>query len=315
MRVLIIKMSSLGDVIHTLPALTDAQKNNPGIQFDWVVEPAFSEIPGFHPSVKKIIPAPIRKWRKNIIQTLKNAELEAFYKSLKSEKYDVVIDAQGLIKSAMVSVFSKGTRCGYDRNSIREPLASFLYNKHFNISRDQHAITRIRKLLSQSLNYDFTDDTPDYGIAKNNFSRTRDNYCVFLHGTTRDDKCWPEEHWGKLIELLKSKNIKILLPWGNNEEKLRAERLAENQSTVEVLPKSTLTELSGILLYSKFNVAVDTGLGHLSAALDAPTISLYGPTDPKLIGTVGKNQIHLRRNAMQLLLPETVLEATSNWSG
>ncbi|HEV2613354.1 MAG TPA: lipopolysaccharide heptosyltransferase I [Gammaproteobacteria bacterium] len=309
MRVLVIKMSSLGDVIHTLPALTDARKQNPDIQFDWVVEPAFSEIPRFHPSVKKIIPAPVRKWRKNIIQTLKNAELESFYKNLKSEKYDAVIDAQGLIKSSVISLFSKGTRYGYDRNSIREPLASFLYNKSFNISWDLHAIPRIRKLFAQSLNYNFSDEIPDYGINKANFIQLRQNYCVLLHGTTRDDKCWPEEHWAKLIELLKPKELKILLPWGNTEEKSRAERLAENNSHVEVLPKSTLTELASILLHSNFNIAVDTGLGHLSAALDAPTISLYGPTDPKLIGTIGKNQIHIKRDDMKNIQPEMILDA------
>lgn len=301
-------MSSLGDVIHTLPALTDAQKNNPDIEFDWVIEPGFSEIPRFHPAVKNIILAPIRKWRKNIIQTLKNAELEKFYNTLKANKYDAVIDAQGLIKSSIISVFAKGLRYGYDRNSIREPFASFLYNKSFNISWELHAIPRIRKLFAQSLNYNFNDEIPDYGINKNNFPKTRENYCVFLHGTTREDKCWPESYWLKLIELLKAKNITILLPWGNTQEKTRAEHLAENHTHVEVLPKLSLSELAGLLLHSNFNIAVDTGLGHLSAALDAQTISLYGPTDPKLIGTVGKNQIHIKRDAMELIQPEIIIE-------
>ena len=301
-------MSSLGDVIHTLPALTDAQKNNPDIQFDWVVEPGFSEIPRFHPAVKNIILAPIRKWRKNIIQTLKNSELEKFHTVLKAEKYDAVIDAQGLIKSSIIGLFAKGPRYGYDRNSIREPFASFLYNKSFNISWELHAIPRMRKLFSQSLNYAYSDDIPDYGVNKNNFPKTRENYCVFLHGTTREDKCWPESYWIKLIELLKSKNITILLPWGNAEEKTRAERMAENNAHVEVLPKLSLSELAGLLLHSNFNIAVDTGLGHLSAALDAKTISLYGPTDPKLIGTVGKNQVHIKRDAMELIQPEIIIE-------
>jgi heptosyltransferase-1 len=311
MRVLIIKMSSLGDVIHTLPALTDAQKNNPDIKFDWVIEPAFSEVPSFHPAVKSIIPAPIRKWRKNIIQTLKNAELAKFHKLLKAEKYDFIIDAQGLIKSSIIGLFAKGIRCGYDRNSIREPLASFLYNKSFNISWELHAIPRMRKLFASALNYNYLENTPDYGINKNNFEKTRENYCVFLHGTTRDDKCWPESHWAKLIELLNSNHptLKILLPWGNAEEQSRAESLAKGKTNCEVLPKSNLTTLAGLLLHANFNITVDTGLGHLSAALDAPTIALYGPTDPKLIGTVGKNQVHIKREAMELIQPEIILEA------
>ncbi len=314
MRVLMIKMSSLGDIIHTLPALTDARRHNPHIQFDWVVEPAFAEIPRFHSAVKNIISAPLRKWRKNIFQTLKNAELENFHKLLNQEKHDVVIDAQGLIKSGLVSWFSKGIRCGYDRNSIREPLASFFYNKSFNISWDFHAIPRMRRLLSQSLDYPFVDDTPEYGIDKSQFPQTRENYCVFLHGTARSDKCWPENLWAELIALLNQKypDVKILLPWGNTEEHLRAEKLAKNNPTVEVLPKSTLTELAGLLLHSKFNIAVDTGLGHLSAALDARTISLYGPTDPKLIGTVGKNQIHIKRDSMSAILPNAITESIAD---
>lgn len=314
MRILMIKMSSLGDIIHSLPAITDAQKNDPDIKIDWVVEPAFAEIPRFHPAVKNIIQAPLRKWRKNIFQTLKNAELEAFHTLLNQEKHDAVIDAQGLIKSGVVAWFSKGTRYGYDRNSIREPLASFFYNKSFDISWELHAIPRIRKLLALSLGYPLPTSTPDYGLDKNQFTKTRDNYCVFLHGTAREDKCWPETHWAKLIQLFQQKkpDVKILLPWGNTEEQLRAERLAKNQSNVEVLPKSTLTELAGLLLHSKYNIAVDTGLGHLSAALDAPTLSLYGPTDPKLIGTVGKNQIHLKRDSMEAIQAEIIIENLSN---
>jgi len=314
MRILIIKMSSLGDIIHTLPALTDAQKNDPHIKIDWVVEPAFAEIPQFHPVVNTIISAPLRKWRKNIFQTLKNAELESFHKQLNQDKHDVVIDAQGLIKSGLVAWFSKGIRCGYDRNSIREPLASFFYNKSFNISWDYHAIPRIRRLFAESLHYAYVDSVPDYGIDKNKFPKTRENYCVFLHGTARKDKCWPENLWEKFIALLNQKypELKILLPWGNTEEHLRAERLAKTNAAVEVLPKSTLNELAGLLLHSRFNIAVDTGLGHLSAALDAPTISLYGPTDPKLIGTVGKNQIHIKRDSMDAILPNTIIESLAD---
>lgn len=114
---------------------------------------------------------------------------------------------------------------------------------------------------------------------------------------------------GELINLIPQKypDIKILLPWGNNTEKARAENLANNHTNTEVLPKSSLTELAGLLLYSRFNITVDTGLGHLSAALDKPTVSLYGPTDPKLIGTVGKNQIHIKRDAMDNIQPEMII--------
>jgi heptosyltransferase-1 len=317
MRVLIVKTSSLGDVIHTLPALTDAGNNFSDISFDWVVESAFSEIPTFHPLVKKVIPVSLRRWRKNILTAIQTQEWQNFYSQLREEKYDFVIDAQGLIKSGFLTFLSKGTKCGYDRHSAWEPLACLAYNKKFNVNPNLHAITRIRKLFSQSLNYQYSDDVPKYGLKLNsnpnlNLHLENNNYSVFLHGTTRDDKCWPEEHWIKLITLFKEKNIKILLPWGNEVEKNRAEKLAQNQHHVEILPKSSLSTLANLLSHSKINIAVDTGLGHLSAALDAPTISLYGPTDPALIGTVGKNQIHIKENSLSEIMPEAVFGMTTS---
>ncbi len=311
MRILIIKTSSLGDVIHTLPALTDAGKFIPGISFDWVLEPAFAEIPRFHQLVKKIIPVSLRYWRKNIVKTLKNHEWQNFYAQLREEKYDLVIDAQGLIKSGFLAYLTHGTRCGYDRRSAREPLACLAYEQKYNVDPQLHAITRIRQLFAQALNYPIPESIADYSVSllplrDKEPKADEGNYCVFLHGTTRDDKYWPEKHWMKLIELYKSQKLKILLPWGNPSEKERAERLANNQSHVEVLPKLSLTALANLLSHSKINIAVDSGLGHLAAALNAPTISLYGATDPGLIGTMGKNQIHLKADRMENIEPDRV---------
>jgi len=311
MRVLIIKTSSLGDVVHTLPALTDAKNAIPNISFDWVVEPAFADIPAFHPAVQKIIPVALRKWRKHIFQSLKNHEWQNFYSALRAEKYDFVIDAQGLIKSGFLTFLSRGTKCGYDKHSAWEPLACLSYDKKFNVDPNQHAITRIRKLFSQALNYPLPSTPPDYDLSLSfspHLNYPEKSYCVFLHGTTRDDKCWPEKHWSKLIELLKKSSLTILLPWGNDEEKKRAEKLALNQSHVIVLPKSSIKELANLLYYSKFNIAVDTGLGHLSAALGTPTLSLYGPTDPALIGAIGKHQVHLKAEILASITPKEVRE-------
>ncbi len=309
MRVLIIKTSSLGDVIHTLPALTDAGKYIKNIQFDWAVEPAFAEIPRFHPLVKNIIPTPLRTFRKNFFKVLKNKELQSFCENLNHEKYDRVIDAQGLIKSGMVTFLSKGIKCGYDKNSAWEPLACFAYHKKFAVDPNLHAITRIRQLFAKALDYkDISElETPDYGIAENfinHIPQEKKNIVVFLHGTTRDDKRFPLEHWNQLRDKLinHDKNLKILLPFGNDFEKQCAEKIAENQDShqVNILPKSNLTQLAQYIFHSKLIIAVDTGLGHLSAALNQPTLSLYGPTDPKLIGTVGENQIHLKSSSLSM---------------
>jgi heptosyltransferase I len=293
MKVLIVKMSSMGDVIHTLPALTDAQLNVPKIELHWIVEEAFAEIPAWHPAVKKVIPIALRRWRKNLFSLLKNCW--QFRKELKKEKYDIVIDAQGLIKSAIVASWTKGKKCGQDIKSAREPLAALFYQNRYFIEKDQHAITRTRELFAKALCYQLPDSMPEYNI-KNYFENvaleaTYQNYLIFLHATARSEKCWPEKNWIELAEKLSK--YKILLPWGNEPERERATRIANMASNAEVLNKSNLTKLAKILLGANLIVAVDTGLGHLAAALDVPAISLYGNTDPKLIGTVGNNQIHL----------------------
>jgi len=328
MRILIIKTSSLGDVIHTLPALTDAGLQIPDIQFDWVLEPAFSEIPTFHPLVKNIILSPMRYFRRNFFQSFKNNELKNFYQNLRKNNYDIIIDAQGLIKSGLLTMLADGkVKCGYDRRSAWEPLACLAYNKSFNVNPLLHAITRIRKLFAYSLQYPDPSDTrtPNYNInnhvlsmCKINSPQTNSNVVVFLHGTTRDDKRWPIKNWIKLKELFLNKNkYKILLPWGNESEKRDAVNIAaeSNNNFIQVLPKSSIGELAKILATSKLNIAVDTGLGHLSAALNQPTISLYGPTDPRLIGTIGENQIHIKSDSQLMtdISPEKIMNESLNF--
>ena len=190
---------------------------------------------------------------------------------------------------------------GYDRQSIREPLASFFYDKKYAISYQQHAVERIRQLFAQSLGYELPQVQSDYGIARHFLHQTSaQNYVVFIHSTTRADKHWEESEWQKLIEKITAlSDYEIRLPWGNELEKARAERLAQVHSNVIVLPKLTLTELAKQLANAKAVVSVDTGLAHLTAALDKPNITLYGATDPKLIGCYGKNQHYLSASSMK----------------
>lgn len=308
-RALIIKTSSLGDVIHTLPALTDAKSKFPDITFDWVVEKSFAEIPRWHSAVNKVIPIELRRWRKNILKAIKSGEWQAFYRQLREEKYDVVIDAQGLIKSGFLTFLSVGhNKSGYDWHSAWEPLACITYNKRYAVNPNQHAIDRIRQLFAQALHYDLPNTIPDYGIdPKKLIAATRhDQYVIFLHGTTREDKYWPEAYWLELINKFRNTPYRILLPWGNQAEHDRAKKLAENNAHVDVLPKSSLSELAILLTNAKMVVAVDTGLGHLSAALNIPTVSLYGATDPQLIGAIGRNQLHCKTNSMSELLVNDV---------
>jgi heptosyltransferase-1 len=292
MKALIIKMSSLGDIIHTLPALTDAAAAMPGIQFDWVVERPFAEIPSWHPAVKHVIPLAWRHWRKQLFNYQTYNEWRAFYKQLRLEHYDRIIDAQGLIKSAILTRLARGLHCGLNYRSAREPLASIFYQQRYPVLFQQHAVARARQLFAQALGYALPMYTPNYGIRLPAKPLTND-YLVFLHGTTWLTKHWPESYWRTLAEKAMETGIAVQLPWGNPSELARAQRIAKGLANVKILPRLSLAEIAVMLAGAKAVIAVDSGLGHLCAALEVPTVSLYGPTNPALTGTVGKNQIHL----------------------
>ncbi|NBB10919.1 lipopolysaccharide heptosyltransferase I [Pseudomonas sp. SLFW] len=295
MRVLLIKTSSLGDVIHTLPALTDAAKAIPGIQFDWVVEEGFAEIPTWHPAVSGVIPVAIRRWRKNLWQTFKNGQWRQFKQRLRDTRYDLVIDAQGLLKSAFLTRYVKAPIAGLDRLSAREPLAARFYDKAYPVARGQHAVERLRQLFAQALGYQVPAGLGDYGLDRSRLLNSESGapFVLFLHGTTWDTKHWPELYWRQLAERMIGQGLEVHLPWGNPAEKARAERIAEGLDKAVVLPKLNLAGVAKVLAGAQGCVAVDTGLGHLAAALDVPTLSLFGPTNPGLTGAYGKSQVHL----------------------
>lgn len=293
MRVLIIKTSSLGDVIHTLPALTDAAHALPGIRFDWVVEEGFAEIPSWHPAVDQVIPVAIRRWRKNLWQTLKSGEWKAFEQRLRARKYDLVIDAQGLVKSAWLTRYVKAPVAGLDRYSAREGWASRFYDRRLSVATGQHAVERVRQLFAMALAYDLPEGIGNYGLDLERLQLPpAAPYVVFLHGTTWATKHWPEAYWRELAERMGRRKLEVRLPWGNPAEKARAERIAQGLNNCQVLPKLNLAGVARVLAAAKACVAVDTGLGHLAAALDVPTISLFGPTNPGLTGAYGRTQIH-----------------------
>lgn len=293
MRVLIVKTSSMGDIIHTLPALTDAANAYPDIQFDWVVEESFQEIPHWHSRVDRVIPVAIRRWRKNIWQTWRSGEWQAYKTQLQAVQYDAVIDAQGLLKSALLATrLAQGPRFGLDKHSAREPLAGKFYDQPLPVAKGQHAVERVRQLFSQALNYPLPTDRGDFAIRQHFQTDPTESepYLVFQHSTTRFDKHWPELYWQRLISQAGAQGWRIKLPWGNPAEKERAERLAAVSEHAEVLPKLSLAEVAAVLASATACVSVDTGLSHLAAALDTPNVILFGPTDPGLVGGYGKDQ-------------------------
>jgi len=311
-RVLVVKTSSMGDVIHTLPALTDAVDAIGDIRFDWVVEENFAEIPRWHPAVDAVIPVAIRRWRKTPLRSLRGDEWKQFRAQLRRQPYDAIIDAQGLLKSAWLTLLAQGPRYGLDAASAREPMASRFYQHRLPVAKGQHAVERVRQLFAQALNYtlpsgvgagvgavigsDIGAVIGNYGLQSVVFDAAQvpvADYAVCLHGTTWPEKHYPEPYWREVIEALRERGLTVVLPWGSERERERAERLVQGVNNACVLPRCTLNQLAAVLQKAKIVIAVDTGLGHLTAALDTPCVSLYGPTSPRLVGAYGLHQRHL----------------------
>lgn len=295
MRVLIVKMTSLGDVIHTLPALTDAAKAHPNIEFDWVVEKPFAEIPSWHAHVKRVIPVALRQWRKAPFSKATREAFRTFVKDIRQNSYDLIIDPQGLLKSAGVACLARGKRVGFAKPCAREPLASLFYNTRIQVDPKAHAIDRVRALFAEALGYTFDPNTINYGMTQ--VPKRYDfklKTILLLHGTTWPTKHWPDDQWRALAERFTQAGMAVKCVWGNEAEKSRADMICQNLPEAGVMPKLTLSEIASLLHAVDAVVAVDTGIGHLAAALHKPTVSIYGPTNPALTGTRGPNQVHVQ---------------------
>lgn len=295
MRVLLIKTSSMGDVIHTLPALTDASKAIPGIKFDWMVEESFAEIPAWHPSVANVIPIHFRQWRKKLLAKETRKEWQQLREQMRNQQYDFILDAQGLVKSAFLTFIANGVRVGLDFRSTRETLASLAYQQRCKVNFHQHAIVRMRSLFSQALNYTQPVTLPDYGIDRHQFQTTNnaEKYLVFMHATTWKSKQWPENYWVELARIASAAGYKIKTSGGNADELARAKRLELHCENVEALPRQTIAQMAQLLANACGGVAVDTGFGHLAAALKTPLVSIYGSTNPEFTGTLGETSVAL----------------------
>lgn len=286
LKLLIIKTSSLGDVIHNLPIIHDIHRHYPDIKIDWVVEEAFSDIPKLHPAVNHVIPVAIRRWRKAVFKQSTWAEITVAKQQIASTQYDFVLDTQGLLKSGLLAMLSHGKKHGYDKSSAREPLAALFYNVKHQVSRTQHAVSRNRALAALSLGYTIPEDPPHYGItASAPIDSLPDKpYIVGLHGTSRDSKLWPTEHWIEFGESLAKQSLQLALPWASKAEFERAQHIASKCNNVVVLPKLSIAQLATVINQALAAVGVDTGLSHLSVALGIPTVAIYTDTNPALTG-------------------------------
>ncbi|MBK9161545.1 MAG: lipopolysaccharide heptosyltransferase I [Nitrosomonadales bacterium] len=303
MKILVVRLSSLGDILHLFPAISDLHRRFPEAQIHWLVEPAFAEMAGWHAAVDKVIAVPLRAHKKTWWKL--PALLGGLRRQLQAEQYDIVLDAQGLLKSAMLARLAGVAVSGFDAHSARESQAARFYRQTVRVPDGLHVVEKNRQLVARLFDADVTQPA-DYGL--DDFRRRQmqvafgdelgeiaaQPYLVLLHGTTWNSKYWPESSWLELIRLLTQSGWNCLLPWGNEEEHQRAQRLqAAGGEHAQVLPRLSLSGLMSVLLHARAFVSVETGIGHLAAVLDIPGVMLHGPTDPDYSGIPGKSCRHL----------------------
>lgn len=287
MRVLLVKMSSLGDVVHTLPAVRDAVQQ--GAHIDWVVEEAYEPVAALARGVHSILPVAIRRWRRQPLRSL--GEIRAACRHLRGERYDLVLDAQGLMKSALVGLLARGTvRAGFDRTSIRERAATLAYRRRVQVPRRAHAATRLRTLFAAAMGYEVPTGTPQFDIAGGRATR---DHAVLLHGAAWSTKMWPERHWIDVARRAAAAGLTPTLLWQDTLERTRAERIADAEPRAEVCERMDLSGAIDLLGASRLVVGADTGLAHLGAAMGRPTVMLFGPTDPARTGCLGERVVNL----------------------
>ena len=296
MRILLVKTSSLGDVVHNLPVASDIRARHPEAVIDWVVEESFADIPRLHPAVGRVIPVAVRRWRRAPLAAATWREWRGFRAAVRAQAYDLVLDTQGLIKSALLARQARGRRAGHAAETAREPLAARCYDTAYAIPKNLHAVERNRWLAAAALGY--APDLPlDYGIVAAPLAASwlpAQPYCVLLTASSRADKLWPEADWLRLAAALNGQGLACVLPGGNAGERARAARLAAAMAQAVAAPPMAIAELARLLAGAHLVVGVDTGLTHLAAALGRLTFCLFAGSHPELTGVyAGEAAINL----------------------
>lgn len=290
LRVLVVKTTSMGDVVHMLPAVEDLLRWHPDAQVDWLVEAPFAAIPALHPGVHRVIPQAWRKWRKKLMERATWQAIGKVRAALREQPYDLVIDAQGLLKSVMWALQAHGPRVGFDRQSIREPLASAFYQRRVAVSRSLQAVERNRRLMAGALGRAFEPEVPArFGLAipqEATWCAPVDRYALLIPCASRIEKRWPEPDWLAVGERLKAAGLGLVILWGSPDEEQLAHRLAGPLGAA-VPPFLTVREMAAVIGCAQMAVGLDTGFSHLAAAYGLPTVGIYCDHEPGLAGLTG----------------------------
>jgi len=285
LNILIVRVSSLGDVVHNMPMVADIHRHFPAAQIDWVVEEGYTSLVGLNPHVRKIIPIALRRWRKTLFSAATRAEIGAFRRELQAERYDLVFDTQGLLKTSVVMRMARlapqGRRIGLanaTEGSGYEPISRIFHDQSIPVGLRTHAVTRARLVAAAALGYQL-DGQPDFALQPPEPARwawmPEQPYVVFFHGTARAAKQWPQAQWIKLGQALAARGLQILLPWGSAREQEAARQLAAGIPGATVLPALPMMQAVALVQQARLVVGLDTGLTHIAAAYGKPTIELY----------------------------------------
>ena len=289
-KILIVRLSSLGDIVHTYPMLNDIKKNVKECKVDWLVDESFAELVKLNPLVNNVITVPLRSWKKNKLQIFSN--LKSWRQQIGQLKYDYIIDSQGLIKSAFLAKCFTGKIYGLGKYSIREKAATYLYDEKFETGKHLLAITKNRLLAAAIFKYDINTEKVSFGLEQLKFDQLAkhiaDNYVIFFHATSKDSKKYPMSAWITVANyLIKHYHLSVILPYGSEKELNESIEIKKLINSVHVIvpdKRYTYTELSGLISNASFVFGVDTGLIHLANALNKKLIAIYIDTDPQKTG-------------------------------
>jgi heptosyltransferase I len=295
-RVLIVKTSSMGDVVHALPMVTDIARAFPHARVDWVVEEAFAELPHLHPAITRVLPVAMRRWRRAAFEARSWRELVAARRAIRQTRYHAVIDCQGLVKSAVIARSAKGPVSGYARRSAREGGAALFYDHRFAVDLERHAIDRMRELGARALGYAL-DGPEDFAIRARAAQMrvdppfNEDGAVLLLTNASRASKLWPDEHWSRLENTLAKSGLLSWLAWGSDAEREACAQRARRMHSARVLPRATLAQIASLASRAALVVGLDTGLTHLAAAVGAPTVGIFCDFDPRRVGLRGNGPV------------------------
>ena len=281
MRVLLVKLSSLGDVVHSLPAAMDLQTQRPEIQIDWVVEPAFAPLLELCPAVNRVIPCDLRKWRRQWWTVQTRQAWRSFQQDLQSKAYDAVIDLQGLSKSALISKLAKlspnGKRyamANRTEGSAYEAPTRWVADVALPCEWHSHALDRARHVCAQALGYALPNHLQT-GLQALPHPDVQARTVALVHGSSRADKAWPLAHWQTLAHTLQQQGFALALPYANDAELQTAQAVASACPSAVIWPRCDLVELTQRLAACMGVVGVDSGVSHIAVALGLSHVQIY----------------------------------------